>query len=327
VNLTLAHRRSPAAAMMSIRNAHVIDLSIVIVNWNVRDLLRRCLDSILAVDQPRLEVVVVDNASSDGSLEMLRDEFPRVRLIANAGNRGFPAANNQGLNASSGRLAMALNPDTEIVGDALRRIIEFFDGRPDVGALGPQLLNPDGTVQSSRRRFPTFVTALFESTWLQGIAPRGVLRRFYVEDVSPESVHEVDWVTGACIVVRREVLQAVGGFDESFFMYSEELDWCRRIQSAGWKIAYLPDAKVIHHGGKSSDQAAAARHIRFQTSKVRYFRKYHGGFTAGALRLILLAMYLWQIGLESIKALLGHKRAMRRRRVEAYWQVVRSGLR
>jgi hypothetical protein len=304
----------------------VIDLSIVIVNWNVRDLLRRCLASIFAARLPGLEAIVVDNASSDGSAEMARGEFPAIRLIANARNAGFPAGNNQGFAAARGRFVMTLNPDTEIVGDALARMIDYLDARPDVGALGPQLLNPDGSPQSSRRRFPTFATALFESTWLQGVAPRGVLRRYYVDDVSPELTQEVDWLTGACIVVRREALQAVGGFDESFFMYSEELDWCRRIKLAGWKIVYLPDAKVIHHVGKSSEQAVAARHIHFQTSKVRYFRKHHGSFAAGALRLILLALYVWQIGLESLKALLGHKRAMRRQRIQVYWQVVRSGL-
>lgn len=304
----------------------MIDLSIVIVNWNVRDLLRRCLASIFAARLPGLEAIVVDNASSDGSAEMARGEFPAIRLIANARNAGFPAGNNQGFAAARGRFVMTLNPDTEIVGDALARMIDYLDARPDVGALGPQLLNPDGSPQSSRRRFPTFATALFESTWLQGVAPRGVLRRYYVDDVSPELTQEVDWLTGACIVVRREALQAVGGFDESFFMYSEELDWCRRIKLAGWKIVYLPDAKVIHHVGKSSEQAVAARHIHFQTSKVRYFRKHHGSFAAGALRLILLALYVWQIGLESLKALLGHKRAMRRQRIQVYWQVVRSGL-
>ncbi|MGH2592460.1 MAG: glycosyltransferase family 2 protein [Anaerolineae bacterium] len=304
----------------------MIDLSIVVVNWNVRDLLRRCLDSIFAAGQPRLEVIVVDNASSDGSLDMLRADFPHVTLIANADNRGFPAANNQGLAAARGRLVMTLNPDTAIVADALARMIAYLDAHPDVGALGPQLLNPDGSIQSSRRRFPTFATALFESTWLQGIAPHSVLRRYYVDDVPGDVPQEVDWVTGACIVVRREALEAVGGFDPDFFMYSEELDWCRRIKSAGWKIVYLPAAKVIHHLGKSSEQVVAARHIHFQTSKVRYFRKYHGRVVAGALRLFLLAIYLWQIGLESLKALLGHKRDLRRQRIAVYWQVVRSGL-
>jgi GT2 family glycosyltransferase len=304
----------------------VIDLSIVIVSWNVRDLLRNCLASIFATSPDRLEVIVVDNASSDASVTMLRDEFPQVRLIANEDNRGFPAANNQGLDAAQGRCVMLLNPDTEVREHALARVIEYLDAHGDVGAIGPQLLNSDGSVQSSRRRFPTFATGVFESTWLQGIAPRDVLRRYYMGDVRDDAPHEVDWLMGACIVVRREVLESVGGFDEAFFMYSEELDWCRRIKSAGWKIMYLPEAKVMHHSGKSSEQVVAARHIHFQTSKVRYFQKHRGRFTAGVLRVLLLAMYVWQIGLEGLKALLGHKRGMRIERIAAYRQVLRSGL-
>lgn len=304
----------------------MVDLSIVIVNWNVRELLRRCLASIFAADLPSLEVIVVDNASSDGSVEMIRAGFPQVVLIANPKNIGFPAGNNQGFAASRGRFVMTLNPDTEIVGDALARMVAYLEAHREVGALGPQLLDPAGTLQSSRRRFPTLATALFESTWLQGLAPRRVLRRYYVEDVPADAAQEVDWLTGACILVRREVLQSAGGFDEGFFMYSEELDWCRRIRLAGWTIVYLPEARVIHHVGKSSDQAVAARHIHFNTSKVRYFRKHHGRAAAFALRLFLLALYLWQIALESAKALLGHKRAMRRQRIGVYWQVLRSGL-
>ena len=185
------------------------DLSIVIVNWNVRDWLRRCLTSIQATGGPEVEVIVVDNASSDGSADMVRAEFPHATLIANADNRGFPAGNNQGFAAAHGRYVMALNPDTEVVGDALACLVSYLDGHPRLGALGPQLLNPDGTVQSSRRRFPTFATALFESTWLQGVAPRRILRRYYVEDVPDSVVQEVDWVTGACLVVRRAVLEQV----------------------------------------------------------------------------------------------------------------------
>jgi hypothetical protein len=147
-----------------------------------------------------------------------------------------------------------------------------------------------------------------------------------VDDRPADVAHEVDWVTGACILVRREVLASVGGFDGAFFMYSEELDWCRRIKSAGWKIVYLPAAKVIHHVGQSSEQAVAARHIHFQTSKVRYFKKHHGRFAGGMLRVFLLALYAWQILLESVKMLLGHKREMRRQRIQMYWQVIRSGL-
>ncbi len=303
----------------------MIDLSILIVNWNVRDLLRRCLSSVFAHWQTRkMEVIVVDNGSTDGSREMVRTEFPQVHLIANPDNRGFTAANNQGLSVARGRYVLLLNPDTEVVGDALEVMVAFADAHPDVGVVGPQLLNPDGTVQSSRRRFPTLATALFESTWLQPYAPRRLLRRYYVLDRSDDEVQDVDWVTGAALMARREAVGQVGPLDEGFFMYSEELDWCRRFREAGWRVVYLPTARVIHHEGKSSEQVLPARHIHFQTSKVRYFRKYHGPVAAEVLRLVLVGNYLWQIGLEGAKWLLGHKRALRAERIAAYRLVVRA---
>ena len=301
------------------------DLSVIIVNWNVRDLLRRCLHSILAyLHTCSLEVIVVDNGSTDGSPEMVRTEFPQVHLMANPDNRGFTAANNQGLTVARGRYVLLLNPDTEVLGDALATMVAFADAHPDVGVVGPQLLNPDGTVQSSRRRFPTLATALLESTWLQPYAPRRLLARYYVLDRPDDEVQDVDWVTGAALMARREAVEQVGPLDEGFFMYSEELDWCRRFRAAGWRVVYLPTARVIHHEGKSSEQVLPARHIHFQTSKIRYFRKYHGPAAAEVLRLVLLGNYLWQIGVEGAKWLLGHKRPLRAERIAAYRQVVQS---
>jgi len=308
----------------------MLDLSIVIVNWNVCDLLRRCLHSILSSGQQpatSIEIIVVDNGSTDGSVEMVRAEFPGVRLIANADNRGFPAANNQGIAAARGRYVLLLNPDTEVVGDALATMVAFADAHPDVGIVGPQLLNPDGSVQSSRRRFPTLAMAFFESTWLQGYAPPRLLERYYVLDRPDGAVQDVDWVTGAALMARREAVEQVGPLDEGFFMYSEELDWCRRFREAGWRVVYLPTAQIVHHVGKSSEQVVAARHIHFQTSKVRYFRKYHGPQAAEALRLFLLGNYAWQLGVEGAKWLVGHKRSLRAQRIAAYRQVLRSGLR
>ena len=311
----------------------MVDLSIVILSWNVRDLLRQCLESVasgrpLSANHPLLvtEIIVVDNASSDGSVEMVRAEFAAVRLIANQTNRGYTGGNNDGIAAATGRYVMILNPDTRVLDDALAAMVAYADAHPDVGVVGPQLLNPDGSVQSSRRRFPTLMTGLFESTWLQPLAPRDVLRRYYVLDRPDDTIQEVDWLFGACFLVRRKVIQQVGTLDEDFFMYSEEMDWCYRMRQAGWKVVYLPEAQVIHYGGKSSDQVAAQRHIYFQTSKVRYFRKHHGALTAGVLRVAVLAMYAGQLALEAAKGALGHKRALRRERVRAYWQVLRSGL-
>jgi N-acetylglucosaminyl-diphospho-decaprenol L-rhamnosyltransferase len=304
----------------------MVDISVVIVSWNVRDLLRQCLRSILDAGYS-IEVIVVDNASADGSVEMVRAEFPAVHVIANAENRGFPAANNQGIAVARGRCVLLLNSDAEVVGDALATMVAFADEHPDVGVVGPQLLDPDGSVQSSRRRFPTLATAFFESTWLQPCAPRRLLERYYVCDQPDDAVQDVDWVQGAALMARREAIAQVGPMDAGYFMYSEELDWCRRFREAGWRVVYLPTAQVVHYGGKSSEQVLPARHIHFQTSKVRYFRQYHGFVAAEALRLFLLGNYAWQLGLEAFKWLVGHERPLRASRIAAYRQVLRSRLR
>jgi N-acetylglucosaminyl-diphospho-decaprenol L-rhamnosyltransferase len=311
----------------------VIDLTVVIVNWNVRDLLRRCLQSIEAEASQAfggfaLEIVVVDNASTDGSVEMVRAEFPNVRLIANDKNRGFTVANNQGLALGQGRYLLLLNPDTEVTGGALATMVRSMDGHPEIGALGPQLRYPDGSLQSSRRRFPTFATALVESTVVQEWwGDNRVLRRYYMADTPDDAIQSVDWLVGACLLVRRQAYEQVGGLDEDFFMYSEEMDWCRRIKDAGWLVVYLPTATVVHHEGRSSEQVIPARHIHFQSSKVRYFRKHHGSFQAEVLRWFLLSTYVYQLGREGLKWLVGHKRPLRAERVRAYRQVLRSGLR
>ncbi len=326
---------------------------IVIVNWNVRDLLRACLLSIernpaTSHDQ---RIVVVDNASADGSPAMVRSEFPQVHLIALDTNLGFTGGNNAGMaeaerlfddrpqttddsklssvvrGLSSGYFLL-LNPDTEVMPGALDALLRYADAHPDAGVVAPQLRHPDGSVQSSRRRFPTLATALFESTWLQPYAPRGLLDRYTMRDRADDETCDVDWAVGAALLVRREVYRQVGGFDDrSFFMYSEEVDWCRRIKARGWRVVYHPESVILHHEGKSSEQASARRMITFNTSKVRYFAKHHGRAQAAALRFALLAMFAWQAGLEAAKWLLGHRRDLRAERVRAYLAVLKSGLR
>jgi GT2 family glycosyltransferase len=258
---------------------------------------------------------------------MIEEEFPEVRLIANSENVGFTVGNNQGIAASQGRYVLLLNPDTEIVGNALATMVEYMDHHPQVGVLGPQLLNPDGSIQSSRRRFPTLATAFLESTILQQWFPdNAVLRRYYVLDQPEDETQEVDWVTGACLLARREAIEEVGLLDEGFFMYSEELDWCHRIKAQGWEVVYLPMARVIHYGAQSSEQVKPFQHVQFQRSKIRYFRKHHGSWQAEVLRLFILATYLYQLIVEALKWLVGHKRPLRAARVKSYWQVLRSGL-
>jgi len=318
--------------------------------------LRRCLTTVAESSAPT-RVVVVDNASRDGSAAMVRAEFPGVLLIANAENLGFTRANNQGfaalgvlgiLGASQDPLraprdaapgpeiaaqgdappyVLILNPDTELADGALAALARHLDAHPTAGAVGPMLLNPDGSVQPSRRRFPTILTGIFEGTPLAWHWPSNpAARRFHMADVPPDVGGPVDWVTGAAVLLRAPALQSTGGFDEGFFMYSEELDLCRRLRDAGWAIHYCPDARVVHHEGQSSGQVEAARHLRFQRSRVRYFRKHHGRAAAAAVRAGVLAAFGIELLIEAGKWLAGHKRALRRARVAAYWRILRDGL-
>lgn len=315
-----------------------MDLSIIVVSWNVADLLAACLESIeaapvirvapdgssLGSGGPRVEVIVVDSASLDHSVSLVRESFPWVRLLTQAENSGFTFSNNLGLQIAQGRHLLLLNPDTVVHGDTLNRMIEYLDTHPDVGIVGPRVLNTDGTTQSTRRRFPTLLTGFFESTWLQGVAPRRVLENFYVTDQPDDGTFDVDWVQGCALMARRTMYDQIGGLDTGYIMYSEELDWCKRARLAGWRVVYLGSATITHHGGKSTDQVQTHRHIYFQQSKLRYFRKYHGRSTALALRLFLLLSYTHQLLLEGTKALLGSKPAMRRARCATYLQVIRA---
>lgn len=273
------------------------------------------------------EVLVVDNASSDGTTSMLERAFPQVRLIANDTNLGFAKANNQGITQSRGRYLLLLNPDTEVVGDALRHLLEYMRVHPRVGVLGPQLLNPDGTLQSSRRRFPTLSTAFIESTPLQPFfAHSHALGRYYCLDQDPMLLQEVDWVVGACMMVRREAVLQAGMLDEAFFLYFDELDWCRRIKEAGWRVVYFPMAKVVHHYGRSSEQDPLQSRLSFNDSKCRYHRKYHGRLAFWLLRGFLFGTYLLDLALEGMKYALGHKRSLRRERLLLLLKAMRQGL-
>ncbi|MBL8116251.1 MAG: glycosyltransferase family 2 protein [Anaerolineae bacterium] len=304
------------------------DLSIIIVSWNVAGLLKSCLESIYRSPFPadRLEVIVVDSASSDDSVQQVRQHFPQVTLLSQSENLGFTRCNNIGTQTSTGRYIFLLNPDTEVLDDALAQMVAYMDANPTIGILGPHTLNTDGTTQSSRRRFPTPLLGFFESTWLQPLAPHSLLDHFYVNDAPMDATLDVDWVQGSALLARREVYQQIGGLDEGYVMYSEELDWCKRAKTAGWRVVYLGTSRIIHHGGKSSEQVTARKHIHFQQSKLRYFHLYHGWLTAQVLRIFLLISYLAQLIIEGAKSLLGHKRQLRQERVRAYWQVIRSGL-
>jgi GT2 family glycosyltransferase len=274
-----------------------VDLSVCIVNWNTRDDLARCLASLQQDQGPvDYEVWVVDNGSWDGSGRMVRTCFPQVHLLQNPTNVGFSAANNQALRACRGRYALLLNPDTVVHAGALGRLVGFLDRHPEAGVVGIKLLNPDGSVQYSCRTFPTVGAVVFRGTLFGRLFPRNrATREYLMQDWPHDQVRVVDWVSGAGMAVRRSVWEQVGLLDERFFMYCEDMDFCRRVQEAGWRVYFFPGAVVTHVIGRSSDQNLTAMILQFHRSMYLYFDKHYGarygwvGRLAAAVWLLLRA--------------------------------------
>lgn len=259
------------------------DLSVIIVNYNARQLLLDCLDSLPdSAPDHQLETVVVDNASKDNSTEAAREwlppeGFPAPKVVANSKNLGFTRANNQGIERSNGRYIVLLNNDTVVHPGAFSKAIDYLDRHPEIGGAGLRLLNGDGSLQLSCRRFPSFSQALFNRySLLTRLFPKNRFSRQYLmTDVEHNEVRDVDWVSGACLVIRREVLEDVGPLDERFFMYSEDVDFCYRIWEAGWRVTYLPFAEVTHLIGQSSKRARALTIIERHKSMYRFYKKHY----------------------------------------------------
>jgi GT2 family glycosyltransferase len=301
-------------------------VGVAIVSWNVRDLLLRCLETVTA-DPAVGAVVVVDNASADGTVEAVRERFPAVTLIANPDNRGFAIANNQAFAALGADLpyVLMLNPDTELAGAPVGALVRHLEAHPEAAGVGPRLRYGDGSLQSSRRRFPTLAVALTESTPLEWHWPdHRIARRYRMDDVPDDVPQDVDWLNGAAILLRQEALAQVGGFDEGYFMYSEELDLCRRLVEAGWSLRFEPAVEVIHHEGRSSEQVVCARHLRFMRSRVRYMRRFEGPVAGAIVREALRMMYGVEWGIEALKWVVGHRRELRRERMGCYGRVLRE---
>jgi GT2 family glycosyltransferase len=260
------------------------DVSIVVVSYNACEHLERCLEAV--TDGP-WEVIVVDNASTDGSVELVRQRFPSVRLIELAENVGFGAGNNAGIRTASGRYFLLLNSDAWPVDDAIERLVTFADDHRDAAVVGPRLLNPDGSLQRSVRGFPTLWRLATEYFFLRKLAPRTqALNAFYGGRFDHRSVREADWLYGACLLVRSEAAAEVGLFDEDFFLFSEETDWCYRFGAAGWKVLFFPGAEVVHIGGASHGGTQFRENLR---SHLRFLAKHRGLRQAERARVLLLA--------------------------------------
>lgn len=275
----------------------MVDLTISIVNINNCSLLEGCLKSIFEkTHKTNLEVFVVDNASEDGSPQMVKEKFPQVRLIENDINRGFATANNQVINESESKYVLLLNNDTLVLPNALDKMVEFMDKHEDAGALGCKLLNPDGSLQFSLRTFPTIVTSFFESSFFQNLfLVNCFAKKYKLANWDYNSIREVDQPMGSCLMLRREVFSRIGLLDENLFLFFEDVDLCLRIKKAGWKIYYLPDAKIIHYGGQSITKSKLELSLQWHKSKYYFFRKHHGKFTL--LKLKILNIFILTINL------------------------------
>jgi N-acetylglucosaminyl-diphospho-decaprenol L-rhamnosyltransferase len=255
------------------------DVSIIIVNWNTRELLRPCLTSIVQNTVPiRGEIIVVDNASRDGSTEMVAQQFPAVHLVANTRNVGFAAANNQGLGRASGRYLLLLNSDTIVLPGAIEEMVRYMDAHPQVGALGPRLLNEDRSAQLSVYPFPHLVRDALVFLEVKNWPLVGTLARWYGDRRNARlsaQTGDVDWVMGACLMLRREALDKVGLLDDGFFFGTEEIDLCYRLRQRGWSVAFLATAAIVHLGGQSWSTISATRLIWFYTARLRYYRLHH----------------------------------------------------
>lgn len=254
------------------------DISIVMVNYNSGGLLSKSLQSIFNSGcDSNTEVIVVDNNSDDNSAQNARAIFPQVNFIQNDRNLGFAKANNLGIKKSQGRSVLLLNPDTVIVHGALQKMVEFMNTSPKIGIIGAKLLNPDGNVQLSCRSFPSWINAIYNRySPITRMFPKNKHAAGYLlTDWAHDEPRQVDWLSGACLMIKREVLEQIGLFDEDFFMYCEDIDICYRSKQAGWKNFYYPDAQVMHYIGCGKKKVSFKSIIFHHISMYKFFRKHY----------------------------------------------------
>lgn len=254
-----------------------MDVSIVIVNWNTKDILRDCLVSVYEqTDDIEFETIVIDNASSDGSAEMVKSEFSQVVLIGNDENKGFAAANNQGFEIAKGRYVLMLNSDTIVLNEAIQKTVAFADIHGEAAAVGCRILNKDMTLQPSCFMFPSILNLLLSVSYLYKMFPEN---RFFAREKmgwwERDDIREVDVITGCFILARKEAMDEVGHLDEEYFIYGEETDWCWRFRKAGWVNLFTPDAQIIHLGGASSKSVRGPMLVQLRLSILNFFRKHY----------------------------------------------------
>jgi GT2 family glycosyltransferase len=249
-------------------------LCISVISYNGLSFLKECLDSLLSYPPDKeYEILVVDNASSDGSPEFIKNSYPQIKLIINNVNIGFAAANNQAIKSSKSEYVLLINSDCQVYKDSLNKLIEFMDSVRNAGVIGPKIINSDGSIQFSCRKFPSILNAGFHSI-LTNIAPNNPFSRKYkLVDINRDNPFEVDWVSGSCMLIRRDALDDAGFMDEHYFMYVEDVDLCYQMWKKNWKVFYFPHSEILHHiGGSTSDKKLKAS-FRMQKSIFYFFWK------------------------------------------------------
>jgi hypothetical protein len=272
-------------------------VSVIIVNWNAKDFIAKCL-TILATKQNniKIEIIVVDNNSTDGSFEFIVKKFPQVKLIQNNSNTGFAKANNIGIKNSNGRYLCLINSDVEVLGSCIDQLFNYIERNPKIGLIGPKILNPDMTMQHSCRTFPSLWNNFCAAVGLSSIFPK--YRIFNPEQMlysAGDKICQVDALSGCFLMIRRSALDDVGMLDEDFFIYSEDIDLCKRIRQADWDIVFYPPALAIHYGGGSSSNEPTRFTVEKLKAILQYWKKHHSGLKCDCIFYILLLHYMIRI--------------------------------
>lgn len=304
------------------------DLSVVIVSWNVKEQLKACLQSLYAhTQQVSFDVFVVDNASQDGSPEMIEAEFPKVQLLRNEMNVGFAGANNQAITLSKGRYVLLLNPDTFLHDDALSRMVSFLDHHLGIGVLGCKLLTTEGKIDlHCARGFPTLLGDLFELTKLSYWFPHSrVFGGYLMTYWDHGDNREVDALSGACLMFRRTAMEQIGLLDENFFLYGEDVDFCYRFKKTGWKVFYYSEAKIVHLGSQSTQQLKEEMGLERFRSRYKFFRKHRGQVYAWTYKALVFLMAIIKemiFGMGFLRSIRSEKKDWYRGKAKLHWRVL-----
>lgn len=306
-----------------------MDVSVVIVNWNTKEILSDCLSSIYRqTKKTEFETIVIDNGSQDGSAQMVKEKFPQVSLIKNRWNKGFASANNQGIARVRGRYVLLLNSDTVVLDHAIEKSLEFADNHPEAAVIGCRVLNADQTLQTTCFMYPSLLNMFLESVYLNKLFPNNPFcGREVMSWWHRDSVREVDVVTGCFMLVRSHAIEQVGNMDERFFMYGEETDWCYRFRKAGWKIFFTPDVEIVHIGGASSKQRKTEMILQLRGSILLFLKKHKNRFVYALACLLVAIFFLLRIPYWLTRAVISRNdRASHIQRALTYFRGVRNAL-